>query len=105
MKLKGQDIFNDEILHEDDHLAFSEEIFKNVKKNKRVRLESKNNKFNKRVKLYNATDSAGLDHSKDYFLKNTSTPCSCYICRSEKHNKKDRQKNKRETERFLNEEE
>jgi hypothetical protein len=74
-----------------DTNAISGKDLRNLNQNKRTRAVIKALKFNKRVKLRNATEP-DYDHSTDTRLRNTSTPCSCFTCKGDRYNKKDRRK-------------
>lgn len=78
----------------DSDLQFTESDLRNVRKNKRSRQQKKDDKFKRRVKMFNSTkgENNPYDYSNCTALKNTSTICSCPICKGERYGKKDRRK-------------
>ncbi len=79
-------------------------------RNKSFRIYHQQNKLKNRCRLnyYPNTHKTLIDFIKDVkdgkthqHLKHTSRPCSCFFCKKERYSKKDRIKNKAESEKLI----
>lgn len=60
--------------------------------NKLQRNQLKHKKFKRRLKMYNLWEK-GKGLKKYHKFKNTSKPCSCFICKKTRYNRNKKHKN------------